>query len=490
MRRLILLLMLIGSAISIPAQTHDEKFADAMNRNDWFILDSLHLATPKDSVMPFLEVFSRCLIGNRFNRPEISIPAFEELFNTHSSSLGLENLLSSTIMYATDMSRIGYNKEVSEFINNVLTSTRQYLDSTWTISLEQGISRYRALSEYKPYNIAFSEEIGRIPFKIVPVGEEKHGSVLMHLEKSSVNGHDADITFDTGAGVNMICDSLATAYNLIPIDGYITVAGVGRRNGQVAIARELKIGNITVRDVPFVIVNFETGNAKADRFIGSFNLVVGSELMLRLKDLTIDFITREITVPSEASVRDDVSPNMCFGDGMGLNVKGSVLGNPLVMNIDTGDSSYGSLGVAFFNANKEYIVCEAQPDTIRRGGLGGVAESLCYRLPEIPVSMGGYTIDVPGIVVYTQEMQTAMDFNCNIGLKILMMFDKIRFNLVDFILTTYPQRQAVFSNPNYKIPSFKFTKDKGISLLQALGITAVGVTRSLINPNAPANPDL
>lgn len=163
MRRLILLLMLIGSAISIPAQTHDEKFADAMNRNDWFILDSLHLATPKDSVMPFLEVFSRCLIGNRFNRPEISIPAFEELFNTHSSSLGLENLLSSTIMYATDMSRIGYNKEVSEFINNVLTSTRQYLDSTWTISLEQGISRYRALSEYKPYNIAFSEEIGRIP---------------------------------------------------------------------------------------------------------------------------------------------------------------------------------------------------------------------------------------------------------------------------------------------------------------------------------------
>lgn len=57
--------------------------------------------------------------------------------------------------------------------------------------------------------------------------------------------------------------------------------------------------------------------------------------MLQLKDLTIDFAAREITVPAEAPVRSGVFPNMCFGDGMGLNVRGKALDTPLLMNIDT-----------------------------------------------------------------------------------------------------------------------------------------------------------
>lgn len=65
-------------------------------------------------------------------------------------------------------------------------------------------------------------------------------------------------------------------------------------------------------------------------------------------------------------------------------------------------------------------------------------ESLCYRVPEMPISMGGNTINVPDLIVYTEGVSAVMDFNCNIGLKTLMMFDKVRFNLVDFVLTTYP----------------------------------------------------
>ena len=117
----------------------------------------------------------------------------------------------------------------------------------------------------------------------------------MHLENSTINGNNADITFDTGAGVNMISDSLARKFNLIPIDGYVTVAGVGQRKGQFAIAKEVKVGNITVNDVPFVIMDFKTGNAKADQFAGNFSIIMGSELMLQLKDLTVDFISGEMS---------------------------------------------------------------------------------------------------------------------------------------------------------------------------------------------------
>ena len=58
------------------AQTYDDRIAGAMNSGDWFSLYSIYTAAPKDSISGFLEVFSRCLIGNRLNRPDVSIPAF------------------------------------------------------------------------------------------------------------------------------------------------------------------------------------------------------------------------------------------------------------------------------------------------------------------------------------------------------------------------------------------------------------------------------
>lgn len=60
------------------AQCIDERIGTAMNTSDFFGLHDIYYSTPKDSISPFLEVFSRCLIGNRFNRPDISIPAFDE----------------------------------------------------------------------------------------------------------------------------------------------------------------------------------------------------------------------------------------------------------------------------------------------------------------------------------------------------------------------------------------------------------------------------
>ncbi|WP_289870577.1 retropepsin-like aspartic protease [Duncaniella dubosii] len=490
MRKLLLSLLLILSTLACYARSYNDRIINAMNTGDWFALDSIHKTAPKDSVMPFLEVFSRCLIGNRLNRPDISVPAFDELFKNHSESLDLGNLLSSTVMFATDLGRSGHNRQAADFIKTILDATVGHLDSVWAESLELLISRHNALSHYKPYGITFTGSSGHIPFKIVPVGEAKHGSVLMHLEKSSINGNIADITFDTGAGVNMISDSLAKKFNLIPIDGYVTVAGIGQRKGQFAIAKEVKIGNMTVSDVPFVIMDFKTGHAKADNYTDCFNVVIGSELMLQLKDLTIDFINREITIPSEVAERSNATPNICFGQGMSLNVIGAVLNNPLLMCIDTGDASYGTLDASFFEANKDFIKSNAETDTIRRAGIGGVTESLCYRVRNMPVSMGGHTVGVPDLVVDTSQSSAAMNFECNIGLKTLMMFDKIRFNLVDFVLTTDTDNSSVHNKSRYNPPVFKFTKANGPSALQALGIVAIGITRGLINPNAPANPDL
>ena len=239
-----ILLSFIALFLSVTgfAQSINERIANAMNSGDWIALDTIYNAAPKDSIMPFLEVYSRALIGNRLNRPDVSIPAFGELMNNHSENLDLGNLLNSSVMLSMDLSKVGNNAKAAEVISSVLDATKQYLDSAAIAGMQRYIDQYTALSAYNTYDISFSDEQGRVPFKIVPVGNPQKENILMQLESCNINGKSAQITFDTGAGVNIISDSLARDYDLIPISAGRSVLGIGSRNGQFAIAKELKLG--------------------------------------------------------------------------------------------------------------------------------------------------------------------------------------------------------------------------------------------------------
>lgn len=410
MRKLLLYVIITISALASTAQTIDERIANAINTSDWFALDSIYNKAPKDSIDPFLEVFSRGLLGNRLNRSDVSIPAFEELLNNYSARLDLSNLLNSAVMLSMDYSKVGDNSKAASVLTSVLDATKQYLDSAAVAGVQQYIDRYAALSVYKPYVVSIAGNQGVIPFKIAPVGNPEKKSVLIKLENCTINGIEADITFDTGAGVNIITDSLAHKLNLIPLEAYNNVLGIGQQITQYVIAKEIKLGNITVKDVPFVIVDLRVDNEEANQYMDCINLVVGGELMLQLKDLTIDFIKNEINVPSVAPNRSNVRPNMNFSQQMNLVTKGIIHNNPMWICIDTGDASFGSLNGDFFERNKEYVLANATPETVRTAGIGGVHISEAYNLPDVNITFGGNTVTVPQITVNPGPSPLASDY--------------------------------------------------------------------------------
>lgn len=432
-----ILAALVG-VVSLDAfsQSIDEKIGNAMNTSDWFALDSLYSATPKDSIHPLFEIFSRCLIGNRMNRPDVSIPAFQELLNSQQLDLG--NVVSSALMFGMDLSREGYNTEAASMINAIVAQTKQYLDSASVDNLTSSANRYSALAEYEPYQIELPQnEEAIMPFSIVPVGPKEKESVLMHLTNSTINGIEADITFDTGAGMNMVSYEMAEKYNLIPLeDTKITVAGISKSDGHIAIAKELRLGNITVKDVPFVVASLSSHNEEADKYIDCFNIVIGSELMLQLKDLTLDFSSNRIVVSKEVAPRGDITPNMCFSAGMNLLTKGAILGSPTIMCLDSGDGSFGSLNHSLYEAHKEYVMDNGRLDSIRAAGVGGFIELPCYYIANMAVTIGGNTVTPTDLVVKTQPDNSAMAQDANIGLRTMMLFSKVHFNMVDFIVTT------------------------------------------------------
>ena len=113
----------------VSAKTADEKIAEAMNSSDWFTLDSLYRTEPKDSISDFLEIYSRCLLGNRLNRPDVSIPAFGELFNTQSSNLDLGLLLASAHLFSMDLSRTGDNEKADTRLSGATGLDRRQQDT-------------------------------------------------------------------------------------------------------------------------------------------------------------------------------------------------------------------------------------------------------------------------------------------------------------------------------------------------------------------------
>ena len=431
--RKLLVALAMASAISAGyGQSADNRIGEAIGHGDWFGLYDAYYSTPKDSIQSFLKLLSRCMIGNRFNRTDISLPAFAELMKTPGlDPAWLTNLV---VMYSMDMSRTGQNKEAASMMRGAIDTQCQGLDSTWTATLSSMADKYAALSAYSTYGLDFHGHAqASVPFDIVPVGPKEKGSVLMHLSGSTINGKEADITFDTGAGVNVICDSLARVYGLIPLDAGERVKGIGTSTATYAIAREMKLGDLTVTDVPFCVMDLSSGNAEADQYFGAFNLVVGSELMLQLKDLTLDFRDNKITVPAKTPERTDVRPNMCFSSGMNLQALGTVADTPILLTIDTGDGQTGVLGPSFLEANKEYVLSHGRKSTVRQAGVAGVHVTPCYELTDVSLTLAGHTVTIPQISVVENDAHE--ESAGRLGIRSLRLFSKVRFNLVDFIMS-------------------------------------------------------
>ncbi len=169
MKKIFILITAIFSSLVGYSQSYDERIADAMNAGDWFALDSIYNAAPKESIWGFLNVYSRCLIGNRLNRPDVSIPAFAELFNTYSEQLDLGNMLNSAMMFSMDLSRVGNNTKAAEVLSSILNATKQHLDTHTINSFQNYIDKYNALSSYRPYTIKFADNEGVVPFRTIQV---------------------------------------------------------------------------------------------------------------------------------------------------------------------------------------------------------------------------------------------------------------------------------------------------------------------------------
>ncbi|MDE7336054.1 MAG: hypothetical protein K2N10_07080 [Muribaculaceae bacterium] len=109
---------------------------------------------------------------------------------------------------------------------------------------------------------------------------------------------------------------------------------------------------------------------------------------------------------------------------------------PLLLLLDSGNANHGNLNKVFFEQNKEFLTSHCQSNIVRQGGVGGTWSTACYTLPDAKLTLGNNSVTIPEITVLTEEPGNGnVSDNC-LGLKSMMLFKKLRFNLVDMTLSS------------------------------------------------------
>lgn len=163
MKKLLLSIALVFATLSTFAQSADDRVGEMMNSGQWFELRDF-LQNNTDSVTPFLNDFAEAMLAHFFNKPEKAVELSSELIN--SGNLDLGNVLSVSQLMAIDMGTLGQNEKAAQVLSQVLSQTKQYLDTTTVAIFENQIDRHKALSQYTPYRVKRNTGIISIPMAI------------------------------------------------------------------------------------------------------------------------------------------------------------------------------------------------------------------------------------------------------------------------------------------------------------------------------------
>ena len=182
-------------------------------------------------------------------------------------------------------------------------------------------------------------------FEALPLVRSQQNHLLL---RAFINGRPAWLTVDSGAPVSAIALNRRKYFRLKPITAKSSLPARVQINGafnNVAIARELRIGGLTLVDEPVVTVDLG-GSARAARMAHEPQIdgIIGADILFPTQAV-LDCERQLLILKSEPSVHD-MFPGfnrrglravpIQVSDGFNLYVNGSVNGTPAKLMVDTG----------------------------------------------------------------------------------------------------------------------------------------------------------
>ena len=451
MKRILTILCLLAT-LTVHAQNTNERIYTLMGEARWFDLARELEITPTGSVDPLLHKMAKAMTYHYFNKPDSVCSVLSDLLNNHQEELGSSTLSMATLM-GMNLARTDHYAEAASLLQNLYGQMKaQGADSTQTNGYLMLAQQYKAYAENSPIcHPLHPTGTYRITMKTdntMHTAKDKTSNGHLITMDGRINGHESTLVFDTGAGVNIISPTQARDYGLRKLDATSPMAGIGTQQGFYALADTLRIGGMAWSNVPFLVVDIKTGNAKADSICKLLPPVIGLPIMLRMQEIQLDFENCQIIIPAKTTPRPFNESNLLRTDAENLLFATTEEnGEPLYFHFDTG--GYGTtFQPHWYEQHKDEVQAVGKPDSLRVAGVGGTSCTRSYRLPHKKIRIGQNSTVLDSVIVdtgidlYTGEQKRASYLSgkedSTLGLDILEHFKLVIINFKDMYMNAIP----------------------------------------------------
>ena len=428
MRRLfVLLTVFLLKSASITAQNADSLAGTYLNESRWFELADLY-AADSQRISPLLRDFSKAMLDQMFNRPRQAIGSIRALLRRHQTQMGGGNVASMMFLMANDYSKLNRQDSAAWLLETFLDQTKDSPDFPLRDQARRSLDVYRALSAYRLF-----ETDGRRSYDLPLTLERIDSTGTLFMVPCAFNGKVSKACFDTGATYNVISTQLAKKWGLRAVAHGVQVEGTARGEGDVVVADSIRMGNLTMRNVPFVVLDLEANNAHAQSLMGSLELIIGQPFLTRFARYAFDLEQRAVCLYTD-TVEANEKPTLSLPNS--LHARVSKNGRVMDFVLDSG-STTSSLGTDYYRDYQREVLARGKWDIRGAAGYGGVSYNSVFIMPEVRLSIGStpFALNEVEVVAMSNRTNAFTRGYGRLGNDFLRRWGRVEIDNVNMLIT-------------------------------------------------------
>lgn len=368
--------------------------------------------TQKDKLSKDHALYYKAIVLNVFNDIEESNHVINELLALKSSVL--TDTMLNTLYNTKLLNHINlYEYRNAELTSEVIQNKYHKLnDSSEIASLENELKIWKSLRNTPKQEIIRNKDVS------FPMVRDKVG--LFNVDVT-INDTIKNFVFDTGANISVIKRSLVKNLNLtyIESDFYVTAFTGQRVDSDIAIAETLRIGELTFKNVVFLVLNDEDISfPQLDYYI---NGIIGFPVIKAMEEIRISK-NDTILVP-ETPVEYNLS-NFAL-DGLTPIIAVNYKKDTLSFGFDTGARA-STLYAPFYERYKNEIDTNYESQKFKSSSAGGVIEFEGYIIDDIDLNVGESNASLKNLQLHKNKIGTdANNLYGNFGQDFIKHFDEM-----------------------------------------------------------------
>lgn len=380
MLKLLFALLLLTMPLTTHAQRADSLAASYLNSHEWFKLRTLY---ERDSLgmSELIRKMSGAMLAHVFGHRQEAVRRLDDLLHNHVQELGFGNIYSFVSLLADNYHMMGHTSRAAAIMQEFVRQIDGKVNAATVEEYRQRAGLYKELSQRILYKTD-GRSTYHLPFKFEEMGDPGQSLFMM---QGSVNNTSCSLCFDTGASFNVASKEAAEQMGLRLIGPGLTAQGTTRIEGMLAIADSISIGDMVMRNVPFVVIDLMKDNEIAASILGKLSFLMGQPFLSRFAHYTIDIENQLISLHTD-TLHTTREPNLSMLSTLKVLVnKGN---DSLSVTLDSGAAST-FLGTSYYKDYKKEVVHEGKWDIIGGAGAGGTALESVFRLPRVRLSIDG-----------------------------------------------------------------------------------------------------